>query len=765
MRKRIAIHGVSEETIALIPLLAANPEIEIVGVYDPDREGLRQRLAGLDSRLVAGIEERLVADPASLAEDPALYAVIDAGGEPSFADSFPGTADRGVQIVTPMTARLLWAYGAPPRPERDRKQEVLAALQEVVESYNLTVDTDELFGRMLEIALGVTGAEGGSLMLLDAEAGELRVRVAAGVEPELWPKIRVRLGEGIAGKVAAEARPLRLRGKADRQSFKIVRERLDVESALCVPLVHGGRVLGVLNLHHTTRPDAFAEADLEFAEHLATLDAQIIARAQEHESLRNQATRYGAVKEVHRILTAKTPFPQRLAEFARFVARAGGGGIGTVYLHDADEDVLRLVATSLESRMPGEEYRVPVGQGIDGGAARSRSPAFLHGADGSVAYAALPLVAGDELAGVLSVQGGEKAPRGRAAEELLLEVAAAAAEEIAVVRREERLAARATKVGAINEMGIRMISVHDPAEILRLATSSAAMVLESDHAVLRLQDEETRRFVIRSYFGSADGRLQERLFRADKNVSVDVIKRRGSLFVRDFARDPRLADFAREIRSVIAAPLRREGRVIGSLALYDKVAPDRFSAGSFNEEDLRLFEKFVSYVERAIVNAIDYERTRRFQNFDQQTGLPNGPYVSKRIGEEIARAAGQEASLAVAQCRIENLAEIERSADASLAERVVKRTADSLRSHLRDFDVAGRTGDAEFTVLLPEPGSAPSDRVFALARSVADDVSHDEALNEPVRVALAFGYALYPDEGRDADALLEKAHEPRIRMV
>ena len=56
-------------------------------------------------------------------------------------------------------------------------------------------------------------------MLLDTEARELRVRVAAGVEPELWPKIRVRIGEGIAGRVAADARPLRLRGKADRQAL------------------------------------------------------------------------------------------------------------------------------------------------------------------------------------------------------------------------------------------------------------------------------------------------------------------------------------------------------------------------------------------------------------------------------------------------------------------------------------------------------------------------------------------------------------------
>ena len=41
-----------------------------------------------------------------------------------------------------------------------------------------------------------------------------------------------------------------------------------MESALCVPLIHEGRVLGVLNLHHATRTDAFDDDDLEFAERL-----------------------------------------------------------------------------------------------------------------------------------------------------------------------------------------------------------------------------------------------------------------------------------------------------------------------------------------------------------------------------------------------------------------------------------------------------------------------------------------------------------------
>ncbi len=765
MRKRIGIYGASDEALALIPLLGANPSVEIAAIWTAEPLRVLERLPHFEPGVAALLEQTLSDDAESIAGDPHLHAVVDAGVDRPFGERFPEAAERGLQIVSPLTARLLWGYGAASAGD---KGELLRALHEVVESYSLTVDPDELFTRMLEIALSVTGAEDGSLMLLDAERGELRVRVASGVEPELWPKIRPRLGEGIAGRVAAEARPLRLRGKADRQAFRIVHERLDVESALSVPLVHEGRVLGVLNLHHGTRPDAFGEEDLAFAEQLAHLDAQIIARAQEHESLRSQAARYAAVREVRRILSGRAPLPRRLGELCRFVASQTGDGIATTYLHDPDEGALRMAATSLEGGGFAGEYRVAPGEGIDGRVARSREPAFLYerpyerpstgsGSHARLAYAALPLVAGDTLVGVLSLQAGPEAPSGRGAEETLLEIAAAAAEEVAQAEREAHIAARATKVGAINEAGMRMIAASDASEVLRLGTSSAAMVLEADHAVLRLEDEATRRYVIRSYFGAADGRLQEKLFALDRRVSVDVLKRRAPLLVRQLEEE--------EVRSLLAAPLRREGRVIGTLALYDKAPGDRFYPTRFGDADVELFTRFVSYLERALANALFVAQARRFRNFDEETGLPNESYLGKRLREEIARAGHRPGSLSLAVARLENADELAQAADPALLRRAVERLAASLRERARDFDVVARAGRAEFAVLMPEPGTDPGERVFELARAVSDDVSKDEDLNQPVRISLAFGYAVHPEDGEDADALLSRARDPRIRMM
>jgi GAF domain-containing protein len=761
MRKRIGIYGASDEALALIPLLSANPAVEVSVVVDPDALALLERLPHLAPGVAALLEQTLTNDPQVLLGDTSLHAVIDAGAGPPFAERFPAALERGLQVVSPLTARLLWGLGV---PSHERKADLLQALHEVVDSYNLTVDADELFVRMLEIAIGVTGAEGGSLLLVAEGGRELAVRVAVGVERELWPKIRVPFGDGIAGRVAAEGRPLRLRGKADRQRFKIVRERLDVESAMSVPLLHDGRVLGVLNLHHRTRTDAFGDEDLAFTEELARLDAQIIARAQQHEALTLQAARYAAVQEVGAILAGREPLADRLRRLCEWIA-GRTGGIATVYQVEHAAGGLRLVATSLAGGNLGGEYRVAPGRGIDGQVAQTRTPAFLRQSDGAVAYAALPLLDGQQLVGVLAIQSGSEPPRGRAAEETLLEIAATAARKIADAEREMRMAARASLAGAVNEAGIRMITTTDPAEVLRLGTSSAAMVLEADHAVLRLQDEDTQRYVIRSYFGSADGPLQERLFRLDKDVSVDVLRRRAPRLESDLSADAVLSAHGTEVRSLLATPLRRDGQLVGTLALYDKIAADRFTAGAFDEEDAALFAQFVSYFERAIANAVFYEKARRFRNFDEDTGLPNAAYLAQRIREETARAGTRDGAFALAVVRIANFAEVESSGDPVKTRRAVHAVIDALRRNAREFDVLTRCENAEFALLIPEPGHDAAQRVLDLARAVSEDVTRDERINTPHRIALAFGYAIHGKDGSDARSLLARARDPRIHMV
>lgn len=759
MRRRVGIWGASDESLRLLRLLLANPGVEVPRIYDADVAAALERARALGPALGGHVAPLLVDDPAAFFGEQQYDAIVDATGDA--ASHVRARPLPTPQIVTPLMARLLFGYGVAPR---DRKAELLQALHEVVESVELTIETDELFERMLEIAVGVTGAEGGSLMLLDPESHALRIRVARGVEPELWPKIRVALGQGISGKVAAEGRPIQLRGRADRASYDLLRERVDVESALCVPLIHAGKVLGVLNVHHSTRADAFGEEDLRFMEQLARLDAQIIARAQEHEALRTQAARYDAVREVQRLLRGPAILSDRLEAFCRFVAERAGSGIAQLYLKESDGR-FRLSATSLAGSAFGGEYRLAPGAGLDGEAIRQERALVLQREDGGIGYAALPLVAGGQQVGLLTIQAGPGLTASRGTLPAWQEIAAAAADTIFRSDREARLAQRSERINAINETSIRMLSATEPNEVARLATSSAAMILDADHAILRLQDPATRRYAIRSYYGSAEGQTQEALFRLDKAVTVGSIRRRSPHLVQDASLDPQLAPLVDELRSILTAPLRRGAEVIGTLSLYDKVALDRFFTSRFDDDDLQVFARFVSYVERSLDHALSHRENLQHRNFDEETGLPSAAFLNQRLHEEIARAAGRENALVVCVCRLENRAELTAESGPAHVARVVAVLAEALRGRLREFDVLARLDSDEFAVLMPEPGRMPGERIFELARAVADVVSKHETLNQPVRVGLAFGYGVHPADGSEREALLAHARIPRIRMV
>ena len=112
MRKRLAICGASDEAVGLVPLLEANPDVEIPVIYDPDPDAVRARLAGMPPDLAERIGSRLVDDLHKLVETPDLHAVIDSGLEPDFASRAPEAVAAGLQVVPPLTARLLWGYGA-----------------------------------------------------------------------------------------------------------------------------------------------------------------------------------------------------------------------------------------------------------------------------------------------------------------------------------------------------------------------------------------------------------------------------------------------------------------------------------------------------------------------------------------------------------------------------------------------------------------------------------------------------------------------------
>lgn len=110
-------------------------------------------------------------------------------------------------------------------------------------------------------------------------AGEvLELFATEGLNPDAVHKTRMRVGEGIIGDVAARARPLALSDAWSYANFSYRPETGEdiYRSLMGVPILRGGRVLGVLAVQNrTTR--VYTEEEVETLETIAMVLAELVA--------------------------------------------------------------------------------------------------------------------------------------------------------------------------------------------------------------------------------------------------------------------------------------------------------------------------------------------------------------------------------------------------------------------------------------------------------------------------------------------------------
>ncbi len=103
-----------------------------------------------------------------------------------------------------------------------------------------------------------------SLMLLEPESGELRIRATQAVSEEYLKKPPLKMGEGVAGVVAQRNRAMAVRNvqRDPLYLYKEVARHENLRSLLCVPLSIKGRVIGVINCY-TDRPHEFSQEEID----------------------------------------------------------------------------------------------------------------------------------------------------------------------------------------------------------------------------------------------------------------------------------------------------------------------------------------------------------------------------------------------------------------------------------------------------------------------------------------------------------------------
>ncbi|HEV7640678.1 MAG TPA: ATP-binding protein [Gaiellaceae bacterium] len=120
------------------------------------------------------------------------------------------------------------------------------------------------------------------MLLVDDDAGELIARAAVGIEEEVEQGVRIPIGGGFAGRIAAERRAVILDDVDHAHVLNPILREKGIKSLLGVPLLVGNEPLGVLHVGTLTHR-RFARNDVELLRLVADRLAIAIERAQLHE--------------------------------------------------------------------------------------------------------------------------------------------------------------------------------------------------------------------------------------------------------------------------------------------------------------------------------------------------------------------------------------------------------------------------------------------------------------------------------------------------
>jgi len=122
---------------------------------------------------------------------------------------------------------------------------------------------EEVIEAVFNEAILLAGAREASLMLFDRSHRTLRVMQAHGTHTAVLRAVSIAAGDGIAGRVAADGRPLLIEDLAnDAHLHRPQRPRYRTASCIVVPLLMRGRVIGVINLADKDADAAFNAEDL-----------------------------------------------------------------------------------------------------------------------------------------------------------------------------------------------------------------------------------------------------------------------------------------------------------------------------------------------------------------------------------------------------------------------------------------------------------------------------------------------------------------------
>jgi len=159
----------------------------------------------------------------------------------------------------------------------ENAKDIIGALSKISEAVTSDLYLEDILKLIVTVTAEVLGSKICSLMLLDPKSKELVIKATQSMSREYINKNPLKLGEGVAGKVAQENKPMVIYNILEDKNYKYreIAGREGLVSLLCVPLHVKGKVIGALTVY-TSELHRFSDYEVNILKTVADQAAIVI---------------------------------------------------------------------------------------------------------------------------------------------------------------------------------------------------------------------------------------------------------------------------------------------------------------------------------------------------------------------------------------------------------------------------------------------------------------------------------------------------------
>jgi GAF domain-containing protein/signal transduction histidine kinase len=511
-----------------------------------------------------------------------------------------------------------------------RKVGELSALLRAAQVLSSSLKPDDVLQSLMAIVAGQLQVDTVALWRIDAE-GFLTPAAMQGIPFDMARVLRVPIGRGLTGRVAASGQPLVVPNvEEDGTSLypQFNREH-QYTSFMGVPVAYREQTIGVLSVM-TVSQRAFSADEVALLAGIADQAAIALENARLFAERERRIAELTALNHISQAINVSLSTGEILEALHHGMSEVLDTSQSFIALYDAKTRRLTFPLVYEDGRRaPDRETEVIVLDDLAGGLTPTvileRRPLLLRTQQEVEAIAlspcdldeppicswlGAPIIQGDEVFGVLNVQSYESGKFDEDAQRFLMTVANQAAIALSNVRLFQSEQERRRVADTLREVAQMMTGVLALDDIFALILDQLARIVPYDTASLMLREGDMLRIVAARGF---DESIRERVEHLqlpvddDPSLAYVVYNRRPLVLVDAREAPPSSVDEGTEhIRGWVGAPLMLGDEVIGILNV------DSATVGAYDEEDAQLAFALASQAAQAIRNARLFAEVRRF---------------------------------------------------------------------------------------------------------------------------------------------------------